>query len=106
MTLHSIRIKDVFNLEIAKHVYKFYAHSLPDVFNEQYTLVSNTHNYHTRSSINRNICVHRTNKEIGKRTSTVFGALVWNKNPTTMRKLPFNSFKREYKASILASYAL
>ena len=99
-------IKDVFNLEIAKHVYKFYAHFLPDVFNEQYTLVSNTHNYRTRSSINRNISVHRTNKEIGKRTSTVLGALVWNKIPTTMRKLPFNSFKREYKASILASYAL
>ena len=100
--INILRIKDVFNIEIAKHVHKFQTNSLPNVFKEQYTNISNTHNTQTRSSTRNDLVIHRTKKDIGKRSSSVLGATVWNSIPSAIRTLKFN----KYKASLLASYSL
>ena len=99
-------VNDVFKLEIAKHVHKFHANSLPEVFHDQYSLVSSIHNYRTRSSVNQNLTVSRTVKDIGKRTSTIIGANVWNSIPITTRKLSLDNFKRSFKTLLLNKYTL
>ena len=99
-----LSVNDILNLEIAKHVHKFHANSLPDVFHDQYMLVSNMHSYQTRSSVNKHLAINRTNKDIGKRTSTILGATVWNSISVTMRNLSLDCFKRDYKNSLLAKY--
>ena len=101
-----LRIKDIFNLEIAKHVHKFQSNSLPAIFKDQYMYKYNTRNIQTRSSTRKDLVIKRTQKDIGKRSSSVLGATVWNSIPTDTRTLKFNSFKRKYKAILLANYSL
>ena len=101
-----ICVNDVFKLEIAKHVHKFHANSLPEVFHDQYSLVSSIHNYRTRLRVNQNLTVSWTVKDIGKHTSTIIGANVWNSIPITTRKLCLDNFKRSFKTLLLNKYTL
>ena len=98
--LNLLTIKDLFNFEIAKLVHKFHTVSLPDVFNCHFSYVSSA----TRSSTRNNLIVKRTNKEIGKRSSSYTGAVVWNAIPNEIRTLQFNGFSKAYKNNLLEAY--
>ena len=106
-SLNVLNIDDLFKLEIAKHVHKFSTTSLPDIFHEQYTLQSHVHQrtIRTRSTTRSDIVVKRTKKCIGKKTSTVLGATIWNEIPESIRKHGLKSFAKAYKESLIEQYA-
>ena len=98
-------IKDIVNLETAKHVHKFNTKSLPTVFTEQYTTVSTIHDHFTRASARNDLVISRTLKDIGARATKVRGAAVWNAVPAYMRTLSLKQFKIEYKKWMITKYS-
>ena len=104
-SLNLLNVNDIFKVEVAKHVHKFICNTLPDVFNEQYDLISTTRTIRTRAAGRSNIVVNRTNKHIGKQTSTVLGASIWNEIPDNIRTLSFINFKDSLKSYLLQSYS-
>ena len=88
-------------------MHKFSTTSLPDIFHEQYTLQSHVHQrtIRTRSTTRSDIVVKRTKKCIGKKTSTVLGATIWNEIPESIRKHGLKSFAKAYKESLIEQYA-
>ena len=104
-SLDILNIDDLFKLEIAKHVHKFQTDTLPEIFRDQYTLLSQVpRTVQTRASSRCNVLVKRTNKCIGKKTSTVLGATIWNEIPNEIRTLGLKSFSKAYKESLLEQY--
>ena len=100
-----LNIKDLLKLETAKHVYKFQCNSLPTVFNDQYTSISNVHNYRTRASVRNDLAIVRTHKNIGKQSMKIKGAEVWNDIPTQIRSLnSVKHFAKEYKSYLISKY--
>lgn len=98
--LQILNIKDLFYIEIAKHVHKFYNLLLPEVFNNQFSFVTGT----TRSSSRNDLVVKRTKKEIGKRSSSIIGAVIWNSIPNEIRELQFKGFCKAYKSLLITAY--
>ena len=104
-SLNLLNVNDIFKVEVAKHVHKFICNTLPDVFKEQYNLISTTRTIRTRAAGRSNIVVNRTNKFIGKQTSTVLGASIWNEIPDNIRTLSFINFKDSLKRYLLQNYS-
>ena len=104
-SLNLLNVNDIFKVEVAKHVHKFICNTLPDVFKEQYNLISATRTIRTRAAGRSNIVVNRTNKFIGKQTSTVLGASIWNEIPDNIRTLSFINFKDFLKRYLLQNYS-
>ena len=99
--LNLLNVKDLYHFEIAKHVHKFHTASLPDVFRNQFSFVSST----TRSSTRNDLIIRRTKKEIGKRTSEIVGATIWNTIPNEIRTLEYKGFSKAYKKALISAYA-
>ena len=104
-TLNLLNVNDIFKLEISKHVHKFLSNALPDVFINQYCLITNTRTVQTRAAGRNDIIVKRTKKDIGKRTSTVLGATIWNGIPQNIRTLSFHAFRKTYKTFLIENYS-
>ena len=104
-TLNLLNVNDIFKLEISKHVHKFLSNALPDVFINQYCLITNTRTVQTRAAGRNDIIMKRTKKDIGKRTSTVLGATIWNGIPQNIRTLSFHAFRKTYKTFLIENYS-
>ena len=73
---------------------------MPEVFNNQFSFVTGT----TRSSSRNDLIVKRTKKEIGKRSSSIIGAVIWNSIPNEIRELQFKGFCKAYKSLLITAY--
>ena len=98
--LQLLNVKDLFQYEISKHVHKSLSKSLPCTFHSQYIY----RNTATRSSSRNELIINRTKKDIGKKSSTIIGATVWNSIPHEMRSLDYKHFTRTYKDYLIDDY--
>ena len=95
-----LKIQDLLNQEILTFMFKYFANSLPPVFNNYYETLANTHGLNTRHGGNIRKVNHRT--KIGALSIKIHGPELWNKLDANLKSLPHvKSFRFMYKKSIL-----
>ena len=96
-----LKVKDLYNLEVAKFMHKHHNASLPSCFAsffscsfQRFTRTSTNHNYNTP--------FYRTSR--GQRSIKFYGPQIWNSLPFEFRRFSLYQFKKEYKNLILSNY--
>ena len=79
-----LMVKDRYKLNINKFVHKQQNKKLPEILNNYYNSVKDSHNHKTRT--NDNLIVNKHKTEIGKRSIKIQGAIAWNSLPFKIRK--------------------
>ena len=99
-----LKVKDINELEIAKFMHSYYYCKLPKNFYNQLKNASNLHKYNTRSIVNDNYYVERTNTQKEQRSSSYIGVKIWNKLLPTIKQLTKYSFSKHIKKSMIKNY--
>ena len=95
-----LKVQDIINQEILTFVFKYFANSLPPVFNNYYETLANTHGLNTRHGSNLRKVSHKT--KTGALSIKIHGAELWNKLDNNLKSIPHvKSFRSRYKKSIL-----
>ena len=100
LKMQILPIPELISLETAIFMYKLNSNLLPCIFNDNFTVNSNIHNYNTRNAQNLHLPLNRTSCS----QSSIFynGPVLWNniqtpiKNSKTVRQ-----FKRLYKQYLI-----
>ena len=99
-----LKFKDIFNLELAKFMFKFTNGTLPECFSQYFTPTSTIHTHNTRNVINK-LFIPRMNKKQGHQTISFLGSLCWNSIPDEIKKAKYiKSFTKKYKSNLLKLY--
>lgn len=103
--LNILKIKDLYNYEIAKFMHKYHNKSLPGTFATYLKKCNNVYSRTTRNAVNHDCYfVPRYNTSKLQRCIKYTGVKIWNSVSTEIRKTSFNSFKRKYKNVVLDNY--
>ena len=98
--LDILKIHDMANQEILTFVYKYFANSLPAVFDNYYETLASTHGLNTRHGSNLRKVRHE--KKMGALSIKVHGAELWNKLDNTLKSgSTVKSFRILFKRSII-----
>jgi len=76
-----LKVKDIYELEIAKFMHSFHNNLLPANFENYFQTVSNHHNHYTTSIAKNNFYLKRTNSNTrcGQQCFSYSGVKIWNK---------------------------
>ena len=99
-----LKVKDIFELEIAKFMYSYYHSMLPENFDNYFKYASKHHDYKTRSIAANNFYLERAKTRNGQRSCSYIGVKIWNKISPTFKQLPKYSFSKQIKLSMLSNY--
>ena len=99
-----LKVKDIYELEIAKFMHSYYHCKLPENFDNYFKNASNHHKYNTRSIANDNHYVERANTRKGQRSCSYIGVKIWNKLLPTIKQLTKYSFSKHIKKSVINNY--
>ena len=95
-----LKVQDMVNQEILTFAFKYFANSLPPVFDNYYETLANTHGLNTRHGSNLRKVSHKT--KTGALSIKIHGAELWNKLDNNLKSIPHvKSFRYRYKTSIL-----
>ena len=103
--LNILKIEDLYTLEVAKLMHKFYRNKLPNIFSSVFTPINAIHTQTTHlafSNLNLYIPLYRTVKM--QRFFKFQGVSIWNSIPQDMKLLSFNSFKIQFKQHLMFNY--
>ena len=101
--LHLLQVKDIFNLSIAKLVYKQINGYLPTIFNDYFTTNREIHGIITRNADKLHTKRLRTN--YGKSTLSVKGTNLYNSLPQSItNSFSLNIFTKSVKKYFLNKY--
>ena len=99
-----LKMKDIYELEIAKFMHSYYHCKLPENFDNCFKNANNLHKYNTRSVVNDNYYVERANTRKGQRSSSYIGVKIWNKLLPTIKQMSKYSFSKHIKKSMNNNY--
>ena len=99
-----LKVQDLHNLEIAKFMHGHHNNLLPVCFSDFFQERSETHNYNTRSSSNRNCTTAAFRSTHGQRSIRYQGPKIWNNIPSSSRNLKRYRFEKYYKDFALSKY--
>ena len=95
-----LKVQDIINQEILTFVFKYFANSLPPVFNNYYETLANTHGLNTRHGSNLRKVSHKT--KTGALSIKIHGAELWNKLDNNLKSIPHvKSFRYSFKTSLI-----
>ena len=95
-----LKVQDMINQEILTFVFKYFANSLPPVFDNYYETLASTHGLNTRHGSNLRKVSHKT--KTGALSIKIHGAELWNKLDNNLKSiLHVKSFRYRYKTSII-----
>ena len=106
LNLRILKVHDLYNFEIAKFMHAHYNSLLPERFSIYFQERSQSHNYNTRSSSNRNYStlIWRTSRD--QRSIKFYGPKIWNQTPLHIKlesKIKFKKIVQRFNfISILA----
>ena len=101
-----LQVKDIFNLELGKFMFKFHRRLLPINFDNYFVRPTTVHTHNTRFS-ESNFSIPRKNKSVGKNTLGFLGAQLWSTIPDSLKNsLTVNSFVNNYKSYLLQQYTI
>ena len=99
-----LKVKDIYELEIAKFKHSYYRCKLPENFDNYFKNASNHHKYNIRSIVNDNYYVERADTQKGQRSCSYIGVKIWNKLLPTIKQLSKYSFSKHIKKSMINNY--
>ena len=95
--LNFLKLEDIYKLKLAKYMYKLHHRYLPSSLMNSYTKIELIHVHNTRQVENITFYKPRINKSIGKNLLVYRGNSIWNEINNSIKKLNWNSFKKQYK---------
>jgi hypothetical protein len=97
-----LNIQHTYELSTLKFVHRQRLHSLPEIFDNMYTLNETINTYNTRQS--NKIFIPRPKNNYGKKSIKYTGAVLWNQLPETIRSCrTITSFTSQAKTHIYAN---
>jgi len=96
-----LKIKDIYQLELSKLMYKFHNNTLPQSYNSFFQKITETHCHFTRSVANQNYFVPRVGSSLGKRNLTYQGAVAWSSIPQEFKNFSCGRFAKTYKKFLI-----
>ena len=102
-----LKIQDVYKLEQGKFMHRTHSKNVPENFENYFTRIENMHNYPLRSIKKDTFyakSANSTNTAQYKKWLTNSGVELWQKLDFEMKNLPYKTFAKQYKKSILDSY--
>ena len=104
LNLRILKVKDLYNLEVAKFMYSHSKDILPSCFSSFFHEISESHNHYTRASSVRNYITPYFRSSRGQRSIQYYGPKIWNEIPTDVKSAPLHKFKKLYKSLIFSDY--
>ena len=99
-----LKLKEIFNLELAKFMHKYTNNYLPKSFNEYFNPAINIHSHNTRN-IHNKFFIPRVNKKLGQKSISFLGSQSWNNIPNSLKDIKYsNTFAKKYKNHLLETY--
>ena len=101
---HLLKIKDIYNLELAKYMHMSSQKTLPEVFQNYFLPLENVHKHYTRSKSNNNYFSPYVRSNNAKLSLKFKGAQLWASIPSNLKKYSFYTFVRKYKEYLRMQY--
>ena len=98
-----LKLDDLYQLEVAKYLYKFSIKKLPINIQNLFTPLTSIHTYNTRNKKNPQIPLHRSSSAFNSITHK--GPVIWQTIPNCLKSMKtLNSFKYKFKQHLLLKY--
>ena len=102
--LNILKLKDVYNLEVGKLMYKNSKNTLPKNFTTFFTETNTIHSHNTRASSRKNLAIPYYATNCLQKSIKYQGPTIWNEIPTEIRHASSAAFKKNYKKLLLDQY--
>ena len=99
-----LKIKDIYQLEMAKFMFLYLSRKLPTVFNFYITSVNTVHTHNTRNASRNNFYINSINSNTAKKALPFSGSQVWSQIPIAWKKFSCFKFKKYVKHHLILSY--
>ena len=99
-----LKVKDIFELEIAKFMYSYYHSKLSENFDNYFKYASKLYDYKTRSITADNFYLERAKTQDRQQSCSYIGVKIWNNILLTFKQLPKCTFSKQIKSSMLSNY--
>ena len=103
-SLDLLQLQDIYDLELAKFMYKAYYRALPTNLNNMFTKIDTIHSYPTSSSRKRIFYQKLTKTEKYKNWISSSGISLWENIEDHLRAMSFYNFKNAYRKKLVDSY--
>ena len=101
---HLLKIRDIYNLELAKFMYMSSQKTLPEVFQNYFLSFENVHKHYTSSKSNKNYFLPYVRCNNAKLWLKFKGAQLWASIPSNLKKYSFHTFVKKYKEYLRMQY--
>jgi len=100
-----LQLKDIYNLEVSKFMYKYTTSQLPAKFNNYFKLITDVHAYNRRQIKTRQFALATVHSSSGAKMIKYSAIEIWSKIlPETKNKTCLALYLAEYKKYVLLSY--
>jgi len=80
-----IQLKDIYNLEVRKFMYKYTTSQLPVTFNNYFKLITDVHSYNTREVKTRQFALLKARSNSGAKMIKYSAIEIWSKIPPEIK---------------------
>ena len=100
-----LQLKDIYNLEVSKFMYKYTTSQLPATLNNYFKLITDVQPYNTRQIKTRQFALPKARSNSGAKMIQYSAIEIWSKIPPEIKnKTCLALFLAEYKKYVLLSY--
>ena len=100
-----LQLKDIYNLEVSKFMYKYTTSQLPATLNNYFNLITDVHSYNTRQIKTRQFALPKARSNLGAKMIKYSAIEILSKIPPERKnKTCLALFLAEYKKYVLLSY--
>ena len=103
-TFDLLQTKDIYNLELAKFMYKVHYKSLPESLNNMFVRIDSVHRYPTSSRRNREFFQHTTKTAAYRNWISTAGIALWGNIQQNLKTENYKHFSQKYRTSNINSY--
>jgi len=83
-----LQLKDIYNLEVRKFMYKYTNSQLPATFNNYFKLITHVHPYNTRQIKTRQFALPKARTNSGAKIMTLSAIEIWSKISLEIKNTP------------------
>jgi len=80
-----LQLKDIYNLEVSKFMYKYTTSQLPDTLNNYFKLITDVHSYNTRQVKTRQFALPKARSNSGAKIMKYSAIETWSKIPPEIK---------------------
>jgi len=100
-----LQLKDIYNLELSKFMYKYITSQLPATFYNYFKLITDVHSYNTRQIKTRQFALPKPRLNSGAKMIKYSAIEIWSEIPPEIKnKMCLALLLAEYKKYVLLSY--